>query len=165
MSYLRIREQDVIDGSIDHIDIGLHTNVDCMHTTVKHLPMWPGSNVTVVYCDGCPNLTQLPLWPNVIAVFCFDCPRLTQLPMWPKIKRICCTRCPFDYLPLWPSIQHIVCENNKLHWYFKKCNKNTFDSFEYMRWLSNEETKFKHYKHINRCFDDNVFHKILSFSL
>ena len=62
-----ITNYNVINGKIDHVDIG---------------------NNTTIYCTNCFNLTELPLWPNVIDVECHNCPNLTELPLWPNIRNI-----------------------------------------------------------------------------
>jgi len=70
-----IKNEQVVDGKIDHIDIGDHTEINCYECTdLKELPLWPF--VTHVDCSNCPLLKELPLWPNVEIVYCYDCPLL-----------------------------------------------------------------------------------------
>ena len=95
---IRITNEQVREGKIDHIDIGNATKIDCYGcTSLIELPNW--YKVTVVNCSGCTSLTSLPNWPNVIQVSCWGCTSLTSLPNWPKVIELYCSRCPvFDKL-------------------------------------------------------------------
>jgi hypothetical protein len=105
-----ISPNEVINGSVDHIDIGDNTEIDCSGCTgITHLPLWP--NVIEVHCNGCTGLTQLPLWPNVIIIDCYDCTGLTQLPLW-SITYINCRGCTgLTQLPLWLNVTCVYCYN------------------------------------------------------
>ena len=68
----QFKHGDVINGRIDHINIGNSTSVDCYNLR---------------------DLTELPLWPNVTKVWCYDCPSLTELPLWPNVTEVDRTNC------------------------------------------------------------------------
>ena len=75
-----IENDQVINGKIDHIDIGNNIEVDC---------------------SDCPNLTSLPNWKNAEDIKCFNCPNLTQLPNWQKVEKVWCFNCPGLTSPKW----------------------------------------------------------------
>ena len=176
LNNLKIRESDVINGSIDHIDVSGFKTVHCYGLRgLTHLPLWPNvtmvwcsncpllvqlqewPNVTYVFCSNCPKLTQLPLWPNVIEVNCDSCLKLMQLPLWPNIRSVSCYNCPkLIHLPLWTNVKRIDCELEKLHWFYNKTGLDIFNRKKYVDILLPKE-KFIKFKQMNKCFDDNVF--------
>ena len=105
----QFKHGDVINGRIDHINIGNSTSVDCSNLRdLTKLPLWP--NVTEVYCSGCPSLTELPLWPNVTLVSCTNCTSLAELPLWPNVTEVWCTNCTsLTELPPWPNVNKVYC--------------------------------------------------------
>ena len=109
-----ITNDNVINGKIDHVDIGSSTTIYCNNCyNLTELPLWP--NVTLVMCYNCLNLTKLPLWPNVKEVLCHNCPNLIELPLWPNVLKVICYNCPnLTELPLWPNVINI--HSNTVVW-------------------------------------------------
>jgi len=88
-----ITSDKVLNGRINHIDIGGETVVrivDCPE--LVELPCWP--NVTNINCINCPDLVSLPCWPNVEEVNCRDCPRLLFIPNWSQRVDVRYKNCP-----------------------------------------------------------------------
>ena len=114
-----IRNNQIINGSIDHIDIGNSTGIDCSHCKdLITLPNWP--NVTYVNCCNCPNLTFLPNWQNVTHVICCNCPNLTFLPNWENVTYIYCSNCPkLKKLQKWQNINNIWTSFPTIYYYPK----------------------------------------------
>ena len=124
-----VKNTSVINGRIDHVDIGDATFIDCSCCpSLTELPLWPNvnkvccincpllaelplwPNVTIVYCANCFSLTELPLWPNIIKVWCTNCTSLTELPLWPNVREVNCSYChSLTELPLWPNIMEVYC--------------------------------------------------------
>ena len=102
----QFKHGDVINGRIDHINIGNSTSVDCSNLRdLTELPLWP--NVTTVYCRLCTSLTELPLWPNVTEVCCYNCTLLTELPPWPNVREV------YTYLPKLVKSRYTSVDPNK----------------------------------------------------
>ena len=115
----RIYNNQVINGKIDHIDIGTETIIHCSFCdNLVKLPNWP--NVIEVWCSNCPKLTFLPNWPNVKAVYCYNCPKITFLPNWRNIRLVSCEHCPeLKELPNWLNIEDIYTSLTKIKYYPK----------------------------------------------
>src|SRR5689334_4887958 len=64
--------------------------VDFSKSQLEYLPLDIGIATTVV-CSGCPNLKELPLWPQVTKVYCNNCPllKLSRCPQERIILNIC----------------------------------------------------------------------------
>ncbi len=76
-----ITSENVLNGCINHIDIGTETVVEIIDCTdLVELPCWP--NIQRVYCRNCTGLMTLPCWPNVTFIECRNCPRLFLTNNW-----------------------------------------------------------------------------------
>ncbi len=102
-----INPEDIKDGTIEHIDIGDSTTVNCKNCWyLTKLPLWP--NVTHVICSGCVGLTELPLWPKIIRLDANHCTNLTELPLWSEVATVYCNWCVnLTELPIWPNITNV----------------------------------------------------------
>ena len=106
-----IRNKQIINGKIDHIDIKDNKVINCSNCKdLITLPNW--QNVTYVNCRNCPNLTFLPNWQNVTYVNCCNCPNLTFLPNWQNVIEVICSSCEeLSELPNWSNVTHVICYN------------------------------------------------------
>lgn len=105
---LRIRNKDVINGKIDHLDGSQYTEINCSDCNdITELPCWP--NILKVDCQYCANLTELPCWPNVRHVRCNNCPKISELPCWPNVLKVNCAENFLTELPLWTEVLEVDC--------------------------------------------------------
>ncbi len=137
-----IDSEDVIDGCIDHVDVGMNTLIImCDNIQLTSLPLWP--QATTIHC--CNNqLTKLPLWDNVTHVICFD-NQLTSLPLWPSIRYVDCSDNHLTDLPLWTNVTKIYCRDNKFIYPPKISDTVTYISITVGDKLITDVDEYRHF--------------------
>lgn len=83
---------DVVNGRIDHVDIGDAVNVFCVYLNdLIELPSWP--NVECVNCAYSVNLRTIPDMPKVKLINCCSCLNLTKIGNCPKLTTLLANEC------------------------------------------------------------------------
>jgi len=63
-------------------------------------------------CDNCPNVTAIPVLPNLQVLKSRNCPSLAVLPVLPKLEQLSCSKCPLlTAIPALSELKILYCFN------------------------------------------------------
>lgn len=69
--------------------------------------------ITEVSLLNCPNITELPNWPNVKKVTLINCPNIIELPNWENVEFVNCSYGIYTKLPNWKNVKIVYCNSCK----------------------------------------------------
>lgn len=70
------------------------------------------SNRTTINCSKCPNVTMIPVLPNLQQLVCQECPSLVQISACPNLQLVYCDLCPrLTVIYTLPNLQQLFCDN------------------------------------------------------
>ena len=64
-----------------------------------------------ISCEGCPNLSSIPIIEGLLKLNCGRCPNLSSIPIIKGLKTLYCSDCPnLEYIPIIDGLIKLYCE-------------------------------------------------------